>query len=522
LSEADRKPLASASPCDWAAWGDLNAFFGLFFDNVTNLVILSGILIGGFGYPAQSVYCLMIPGTALGVLVGDLLYSFLAIRLAKRTGRSDVTAMPLGLDTPSTIGIALCVLGPVWLESRDATLTWQAGMATLMLIGVAKLLLSFFGDWIRRSMPRAGLLGSLAGVGIALLAFFPLMKMFSAPAAGLVSMGVIVYSLVAGRRLPFGAPGAFVAVLAGSAIYYAMNLGDPAFKAPALELHPALPLPTLAFLHGIPLALSYLPLALPFAILTIVGGINVTESARAAGDEYKTRDILLVEAVSTMVAALFGGVSQTTPYIGHPAYKAIGARSAYTLATGLFIGIGGALGLMGFIVQAVPDAAVAPVLLFVAAAIVSQAFLESPKRHAPAVAFAAMPVIGYLVMAFMDTVVGKLPPGSVLPPSLLAEHETLRVLGHGFILTAILWGAAVAALIDGETRKAAFHFALCGALSLFGVIHSALASGGVYLPWTPGNPAVWHVAGGYAAVAALLLLLSFRKKDESIADGAGS
>jgi len=58
----------------------------------------------------------MFPGTALGVLVGDLAYAWLALRLARRTGRTDVTAMPFGLDTPSTIGMALLVLGPAFLK----------------------------------------------------------------------------------------------------------------------------------------------------------------------------------------------------------------------------------------------------------------------------------------------------------------------------------------------------------------------------------------------------------------------
>src|SRR6476619_6379675 len=85
----------------------------------------------------------------------------------------------------------------------------------------------------------------------------------------------------------------------------------------------ALPMPTLGFIHGLPIVLrEYIPLALPFAILTVIGGIDVTESARVAGDAYETRDVLLVEAIATLVEGLLGGVSQTTPYIGHPAYQA--------------------------------------------------------------------------------------------------------------------------------------------------------------------------------------------------------
>ena len=89
----------------------------------------------------------------------------------------------------------------------------------------------------------------------------------------------------------------------------------------------ALPWPTLAWLDALDQA-GYLPLALPFALATVVGGIDNTESAIAAGDEYRTRDILLTEAVATIAAGCCGGVIQNTPYIGHPAYKAMGARAA--------------------------------------------------------------------------------------------------------------------------------------------------------------------------------------------------
>ena len=89
----------------WAQWGDLNAFFGLMLDNVTNLVILTGILVGVFGYPAAKVYQLMIPGTALGVLFGDLVYTWMAFareRPADRRHRDAARSRHA-----STIGVAL-------------------------------------------------------------------------------------------------------------------------------------------------------------------------------------------------------------------------------------------------------------------------------------------------------------------------------------------------------------------------------------------------------------------------------
>src|SRR3954471_15831906 len=143
----------------WAAPGDINAFFGLMLDNVVNLAVLAGILVAGFGFPAQLVYTRMFPGTALGVMFGDIVYTVMAIRLARRTGRSDVTAMPLGLDAPSTIGMALTVLGPAFIVAKGrmdadsaAILAWQVGMAVMVLMGVFKLIMSFVGDRVRRAI----------------------------------------------------------------------------------------------------------------------------------------------------------------------------------------------------------------------------------------------------------------------------------------------------------------------------------------------------------------------------------
>ena len=101
----------SKKPASWYAPGDVNAFFGLMLDNVAGLILMVSLLHAGFAFPTNFALRYMAPGTAIGVLVGDLLFFFMALRMARRTGRSDVTAMPLGLDTPSTFGMVLFVLG---------------------------------------------------------------------------------------------------------------------------------------------------------------------------------------------------------------------------------------------------------------------------------------------------------------------------------------------------------------------------------------------------------------------------
>jgi AGZA family xanthine/uracil permease-like MFS transporter len=178
------------------------------FDNLTVLSFLAGILVFAFQFPAEIVYQRMFPGTAFGVLFGDLVYTWMAFRLAKRTGNTKVTAMPLGLDTPSTIGIALVVLGPAfvalkaqWMDPQAAAMqTWYIGMATMVLIGLIKLVLSFCGAWVQKMVPQARLLGSLPDRP-RLIGFMPLVDIFGLPLVGLVALGSLLYNLVAKIRL---------------------------------------------------------------------------------------------------------------------------------------------------------------------------------------------------------------------------------------------------------------------------------------------------------------------------------
>ena len=41
-------------------------------DNVVNLAVLAGILVGGFGFPADIVYTRMFPGTAIGAMARSM------------------------------------------------------------------------------------------------------------------------------------------------------------------------------------------------------------------------------------------------------------------------------------------------------------------------------------------------------------------------------------------------------------------------------------------------------------------
>jgi AGZA family xanthine/uracil permease-like MFS transporter len=322
---------------------------------------------------------------------------------------------------------------------------------------------------------------------------------------------VLLLALLGGVRMPLAMPGALAAVLIGAAIFWTRAAlgGGPPLPAAGATLGLAIPWPTLAWLDAARDALPYLSIAVPFALVTIVGGIDNTESALAAGDEYRTRDVLLTEALATMLAGVCGGVSQNTPYIGHPAYKAMGARAGYTLATGLAIGVGAAVGALGWLVTILPEAAVAPILVFIGLEITAQAFLASPSRHGAAVALTFVPIVATVVLIELGSILaalGKSPADLIGEGS--ATYRALTTLGNGFVLTALLWGSALVFIIERRRLATALVFAVASLATVFGLIHSPLPGGAVFWPWTAGAPvgAILPLAGAYGALAALTLL----------------
>ncbi|MEA1926746.1 MAG: hypothetical protein U9N73_00950 [Candidatus Auribacterota bacterium] len=514
----------------WFEMGDINGFFGMIADSMSILAIIAAILMYGFHFPADVIFLYMIPGTTIGIFFGDMIYTWMAFRLAKKTEMEDVTAMPIGLDAPSSIGITVAVLGPAFLIFKKdgldphaaAMMTWYLGMATMIIIGVFKTFTSFFGHWIQKIVPRAGLLGSLAGIGLLLIAFLPVVNIFSLPVVGIIALGLVLYTLVARIHLPWKIPGILAAIVIGTILYHVLGvlgLNPGSYSAPALKLHVAFPLPTLDFVKGFLPALKYISIAIPFALLTVIGGINVTESARVAGDDYKTRSILLTEACSTIIAGLFGGVAQSTPYIGQPAYKRMGARAGYTLLSGLFFGLGGVLGYISFFVALIPAAVLAPILIFVAMDIVSQAFFACPERHSPAVMLAMVPTVGRLISIEFDNTV--LIPAQHLKEICMKAGQAIPqtlvmfALGNGFILTGMLWGAFLVEMIDRRLKACSAYLVILGVLSFFGVIHSATIDGRMYLPWTltetVAREAAYNFTIGYLALALIIYLLSFTR-----------
>jgi AGZA family xanthine/uracil permease-like MFS transporter len=214
-------------------------------------------------------------------------------------------------------------------------------------------------------------------------------------------------------------------------------------------------------------------------------------------------------------------VIQTTPYIGHPAYKAMGGRAAYTLATALFIGSAGLIGYFGYLYVYIPKPTVFPILIFVGLEITAQSFYATPKRHYPAVALAGGPALAALAMIYVDKLV---PLGAnIVGTPMEAEVGTLRIVANGFIVTSLLWSSGLAALIDRKLVWGAAFFLVAALCTAVGIVHSPAPGSPLFLPWETGEitaemqpflgfypsglfQVVIPYVAGYAVVGAMLIL----------------
>jgi AGZA family xanthine/uracil permease-like MFS transporter len=523
-------------------------------DNVADLLLTVGLLSAIFGFPVEFAIGHMVPGTALGVLCGDLAFFWMALRLAKQAKRPTVTAMPLGLDTPSTFGMVFFVLGPAFLAAKEtmsveaaARFTWHIGICSIVISGLFKLACAAFSGWIRRVVPRAGLLGSLVAIALVLISFLPLIEIFHYPLVGMVALAIILTTLVAKIPFPGRTPGTLAALIVAGGMYYLLQWGGyqqwlgPEVNLeidPRAALFPVKWLSVFRFewLSALPAAMQYMPIVIPFALATVIGGIDCTESAAAAGDEFDTNAVIGVEALATLIAGLCGGVIQTTPYIGHPAYKAMGGRSAYVLATALFVGGAGLVGYFGYLYAVIPKPTVFPILVFIGLEITAQSFHATPKRHYGALALACVPALAALALIYTDKVMGAVGAMQLIDPNsgqaavispqaiggpLGEELLTVRMLANGFILTSLLWSSALVALIDRRLKLAAGYFVMAAICALFGFIHSPMNGGPIFVPWDLPTDTGWLVyrfAAGYACSALLLFVWSFFVNTGQVSD----
>jgi adenine/guanine/hypoxanthine permease len=496
---------------------DFSAFWALFTDNLINLIVLAGVCQFVFNMPAEIVFGRILPGAAVAIMAGIAVYTGLAHRTATKEGR-DVTALPYGISTPVMFVYLFGVIGPIYWSTQDAVLAWQVGIGAGFMGGIVAALGAIVGPILKRVTPRAGMLGTLCGIALVFIGTVPLATVFEDPIIGFASMIIILWGLVGRFRLPFNMPAGLLALIVGTVV--ALSMGKATINFNGVGFYPPLPYfgDLIAGIQHLFANPELFLVLVPVQIYNFIETMNNVESAEAAGDTYPVATCQVTDGVGTMIGAVFGSPFPTTAYIGHPAYKRMGAHAGYIIGVGLIIPFAAFFGLLAFLNTLIPVAAAAPVLVFVALSLITNTAHSVKTEHMAAVTIAMMPHVSAFLMVKWGALMGALAASGVqgLPqlgdPALTgallqqgAHFQGHLALSQGAILTGLIWGAIVASVIDGRFRNAGgFALAAC-AMSLIGIIHAA----SLHLPVLSG------VSLGYLIAAAFLFVYPvFHKEDQ--------
>jgi AGZA family xanthine/uracil permease-like MFS transporter len=498
----------TSKPKIWTP-GDWNAYFGFGTNILVNLLVLTGLLRFVLKMPDEIVFGRILPATGLMLCLSTFYYAWLAYKLALKTGRNDVCALPSGISVPHMFVVVFVIMLPIASKTGDPIKGWEAGLTWVFIQSFVLMLGGFAGPIIRKITPRAALLGTLAGVSITFIALRPALEMFMTPAIGLVCFAIILASWFGGVRYPKGIPAGLVAIGVGSLIAWGstalgLNYGGMSVeKLGASVANFGFSLPVPAFSHvfgGFEFLGVILVTAIPFGIYDLVEALDNVESAEVAGDAYPTTLVLTADGVVSLIGCVMGNPFINAVYIGHPGWKAMGGRIGYSAATGATVIVLSWFGVISLMSALIPVVAISPILLYIAMLIGAQAFQETPKRHAPAVILALAPTIAAWGKIQIDNSLAAAGTSAhALGIDKLGQtgilYHGLDVLGGGCILGGVILGATAAFITDRKFMNAAAFAAAGGVLTFFGLMHGEAIGIGQ-------SPVV---ALSYAAVALVLV-----------------
>lgn len=497
--------MASGKPILWAP-GDWNAFFGFGTNILVNMLTLTALLRFVLKMPDSLVFGRILPALGLMMFLSTMYYAWLAYRLAQKTGRNDVCALPSGVSVPHMFIVTFVIMLPILLKTSDPIKAWEAGLTWVFIQSFILMLGGFIAPWIQRITPRAALLGTLAGVSVAFISMRPAFEMFMTPVIGLTCFAVILASWFGGVKYPKGIPAGLVAIFVGTAIawgsnIFGLNIGGMSLAklgAAFSNIGFSLPIPAIGHVFsGFEFIGIILVTAIPFGVYDLVEAMDNVESAEAAGDHYPTTRVLTADGVVSLIGALMGNPFINAVYIGHPGWKAMGGRIGYSAATGLMVIVLAWLGVISLLLNLVPVVAILPILLYIGMLVGAQAFQAAPASHAPAIVLALTPHLAAWGKTLVDgalTAAGtsaaavgmdKLGATGVL-------YHGLEILGEGSILSGLVLAAMAVFVIERDFVKASAFAAAGAVLTFFGFMHGPAVGVGV----TPG------VALAYALVAA--------------------
>jgi len=428
------------------------------------------------------IYGKIVSGMCMTMTFGTFYYGYMAVRLMRQERRNDVCCLPYGVNTPAAFAFVFNIVAKAaqtaaakGMSYEDGiTYAWRVGCVANLVAGIIATLVGFAGPHIVKVAPKASLLIALAGIGFTWLGIGQVIVCYKAGHVGLLPLGIAIVGFFSGvRTAPI--PTSVVVMLAGAAAGWSSGMGWPAGEAiKAGGTLEAVARSTSSFSFYVPHVLdaesfSAIPQVMADSIsiilpVSLTGAVNTlvsVYSSHETGDVFPIRESLIVDGLTTVVAALFGSPLGTCVYIGHPQFKAQGGRFYYSFYNWAAFCLLAVTGLFATVNAIVPPYAIAPIILFVGLAINHEAFSCTPEHQIPAAVLGLFPPVA-------DWVVAKWPHGQKPPAELAA-------IAHGALLVGLLWTSIAVQVIQRRFKHAAVWAMIASAMSAFGLIHQAKA-----------------------------------------------
>ena len=167
---------------------------------------------------------------------------------------------------------------------------------------------------------------------------------------------------------------------------------------------------------------EYGSLVLGLACTNFIGTYACNISARKGGDFFSPMETMVVDGIGSMVGALFGSPFGTTVYIGHVAYKKMGATRGYSLANGVLRLAFGMFGMHALVDSLVPHEITSGVIVVIGFTMTAQVLHSVPQRWYPAV------LVGICVVT-----------ADYLVASGVSKASEFKLLGNGYVFISFLY-----------------------------------------------------------------------------------
>jgi len=417
----------------------------------------------------------LVPGFALGFLIGSAGLIQLAVALARREGRADVTAHVYGNNVPAIITYTLSIFLPVYLETHDANRAWQIGAAAVVWTGIIKLVAAPFAGAFRRYIPVPASMTVFGTAMYSYLALVVLQRIFDQPLVGIVSLAIAGITVFAGVPITkYRIPPFLFAWIVPLALGILVHYVHPVWQGVSFVL-PFVP--PGGPLHAMALAVPFLSVIAPMAIYHVLQDIATVEGATAAGDNYDARSVVAWDAVGTLLCGLAGSIVTPVIYALHPPYKALGARIGFAFWTPVILLAVVMSGLTSFIAGLFPWPILAALIAYVAVGVGTATLRRVDRKYLSVVLLGFVLPVGAVVSAAVNSALPALQLSAASPGVQAALNRSiywssLRGLGNGFLFLVLVVASVVTEAIDRNFGRAAIWCVIAAAFSWVGLMHA--------------------------------------------------